>query len=95
MLSNETLDVYSSIEVLYWILRLFGYAPYGLRIKQGANVSDHRNVPAGWRTKFYTTAFLLAYTLAYAKFMFELKHTGFTSSIIEGKGEHQPLETDL
>uniref|UniRef100_A0A182R550 Gustatory receptor n=1 Tax=Anopheles funestus TaxID=62324 RepID=A0A182R550_ANOFN len=76
---NETLSVYSSIEVLYWILRLFGFAPYRLRMtgKQ----------PAVWWTMLYTIAFILLYTLAYAKFMSELKHTGFSSTIIEGKGE--------
>uniref|UniRef100_A0A182VW97 Gustatory receptor n=1 Tax=Anopheles minimus TaxID=112268 RepID=A0A182VW97_9DIPT len=79
MMLNETLNVYSSIEVLYWILRLFGYAPYRLRKKEAQ--------PAVWRTKLYTVSFLLVYTLAYAKFMSELNYNGVSASIIEGKGE--------
>uniref|UniRef100_A0A182LYK8 Gustatory receptor n=1 Tax=Anopheles culicifacies TaxID=139723 RepID=A0A182LYK8_9DIPT len=75
----EPLNVYSSIEVLYWILRLFGYAPYRLGVKE--------KQPPVWWTKLYSVCYMLTYTLAYAKFMSELKHNGVSASIIEGKGE--------
>uniref|UniRef100_A0A182XNX5 Gustatory receptor n=1 Tax=Anopheles quadriannulatus TaxID=34691 RepID=A0A182XNX5_ANOQN len=84
MLLNESLNVYSSMEVLYWILRLFGYAPF--RLQLDADTPD-RDAFGTWQTKLYTISFGLAYTLAYIKFMSELKHTGFSASMIEGKGE--------
>ncbi|XP_041764903.1 uncharacterized protein LOC121589803 isoform X1 [Anopheles merus] len=84
MLLNESLNVYSSMEVLYWILRLFGYAPF--RLQLDADTPD-RDAFGIWRTKLYTISFGLAYTLAYIKFISELKHTGFSASMIEGKGE--------
>uniref|UniRef100_A0A8W7PL09 Gustatory receptor n=1 Tax=Anopheles coluzzii TaxID=1518534 RepID=A0A8W7PL09_ANOCL len=73
-----------SMEVLYWILRLFGYAPF--RLQLDADTPD-RDAFGTWRTKLYTISFGLVYTLAFIKFMSELKHTGFSASMIEGKGE--------
>ncbi|EAA43267.3 AGAP001117-PA [Anopheles gambiae str. PEST] len=84
MLLNESLNVYSSMEVLYWILRLFGYAPF--RLQLDADTPD-RDAFGTWRTKLYTISFGLVYTLAFIKFISELKHTGFSASMIEGKGE--------
>ncbi|EGK97660.1 AGAP001117-PH [Anopheles gambiae str. PEST] len=72
------------MEVLYWILRLFGYAPF--RLQLDADTPD-RDAFGTWRTKLYTISFGLVYTLAFIKFISELKHTGFSASMIEGKGE--------
>uniref|UniRef100_A0A182PR54 Gustatory receptor n=1 Tax=Anopheles epiroticus TaxID=199890 RepID=A0A182PR54_9DIPT len=83
MFLNESLNVYSSMEVLYWILRLFGYAPFRLQLVDTPGLAAITT----WRTKAYSMSFGLAYTLAYTKFMSDLKHTGFSASIIEGKGE--------
>uniref|UniRef100_A0A182QFB5 Gustatory receptor n=1 Tax=Anopheles farauti TaxID=69004 RepID=A0A182QFB5_9DIPT len=86
MSANESGSVYSSLEVLHWILRLFGYAPF--RMKQPRKSGSARDLRAsGWCTKLYSLCFAALYALVYGAFMSNLNHNGFSASIIEGKGE--------
>ncbi|XP_035773417.1 uncharacterized protein LOC118456615 [Anopheles albimanus] len=81
MAQDEPLDVYSSMSVFYWILRLCGFAPYKLASGAVASAGSQR------LTILYSASFVLLYTVAYGLLMCGNEKTGFSRSMIVGNGE--------